>query len=201
MPETEEEKVARETAEAEAAKAAGIKKPEEETITLTKKEVQEMLSNQAKLEAKLASLTSEEEEESPAVGKEEKEEVDFNKMTPKQFYDHIKDTLGGPLMMSITALGIKMEMADVMKEFEDFPQYKEEIRKYMMKNPFSPVKDAYLLVKAKIGKKEEAKKEEPKPAGPIPHGEKPNVTSAAIKQGQVKTVREAAELAAKEVLK
>lgn len=180
-------------------------KPEEETITLSKKEVQEILANQTRLEARLSALMEKpDEEEVPAQKQESKEEVDFSKMSPKDFYNHIKDTIGAPLMVAITTLAIQEEIREVKKDNEDFKDYEKEVREYMMKNPYSGVKDAYLLVKARKGPGEvKAKEKVAAEKGPIPGGggERPGVSSAAIKAGGTKTLREAVELAAKDILK
>lgn len=182
-----------------------VPKQDPNEITLSREDYNNLLKNNATLQSQVSQLLERltpPEEESEPTPKED--DVEFDKMTPKQFYDYIKNSIGGPIMTAVTAVGIRQEMNDVQKEHPDFKDFKEDIRAYMMKNPFSSVLDAYTLVKARKGNVN-TPANEPKPAespkGPIPGGEKPGPAAATVKAGDPKTMREAVELAAKDVFK
>ena len=126
------------------------------------------------------------------------EEKDLSGMSPQQFYDHIVDTVGKPVMTAVLALQVTLELDAAKRGHEDFKDYERDVQKACEANPRLSVEDAYVLVKAKKQGKEPPKPEV-KPEPLKPKGEKPGVEPSTLKQGSYKTVREAAIAAAKEL--
>lgn len=171
--------------------------PDNASITLTREEYSNLVTQMAMLQAQVERRQEPEVKPQVPAGPTKH----FNEMTNEELMQTmvgmLNQQIAQPLLNQITTLALKEEMREVSDKYADFKDMKSDIYKVAEANTHLSLEQAYLIVKAqKAGTAPPVIPPAPKdpPVAP-PAGEKPGVSS--VTPVTKLSTREAAEQAYK----
>lgn len=173
------------------------KQQEEETVTLTKEEFNNLMSSIAELKSQVATTNQTIQKVAEPDEEEEEEQVsedELANLSPKQVIDlitqNVAKQVGEPLLQMIMTLAVKDEIRECKSKYSDFDEYKDDIQQLAKENPKLTIEQAYKLAKAnKIGTNPQPglQKKKTKPVG-----EKGGVPRSVVSENKKLSPREAA---------
>lgn len=180
----------------------------EETVSISKSELENLKAQLQEMQALLLYQQRARDEAPsppppPPPTPEPKLDVDLDELTPKQLYEHIKQTMIAPIVQTLVFQQVQQEVAQVERKYPDFNTYRPYVKDMLMQNPTMSIEDAYLIVKQKVGKvpSEPAQPQQPKEAPKPPVSSKPGMASATTSEREDYDLREAALKAVEELTK